>query len=261
MTEGKPVAVLGEPHPIPPELERCGDRLRVVGIDLSPASGARVAQYLLRLGHRRIAYIDPTNGSPNAVFRLRGLEREFDAAGIADAVRTISYTTPPLREHGPHTEQQNLMRGISALASELSAAPRTLIGGELSSLLGEQLSHAQRDIQSRAASVEHFDRLLNDPTITAWVGFNDQIALAALDYLDAHKVPVPRRISVLGFDDSFESFARGMTSYDFNLPVCVQTMLKHVLHWSKNRGPKQRIIREEIPGFIKIRGTVAPPPA
>lgn len=82
---------------------------------------------------------------------------------------------------------------------------------------------------------------------------NDKIGLQALEYLRNQGVSVPRDISVVGFDNTREALAADLTSFDFNLPAIVHTMLDHIVNYD---GWKRRDrIRREVEGVLIERGS------
>jgi hypothetical protein len=68
------------------------------------------------------------------------------------------------------------------------------------------------------------------PSVTAWVCANDLIACMIMDYWNYHNIPVDERPALIGFDNSFESFERGISTYEFNTGGETQSMLNHLLY-------------------------------
>jgi DNA-binding LacI/PurR family transcriptional regulator len=105
-----------------------------------------------------------------------------------------------------------------------------------------------------------FDQALQAPGVTAWVAANDETALECLDYLDEHAVEVPRRISLIGFNDSPEAFLRGISSYNFNAAAVMHAMLADVAGARRSRTRGRGVKREYIEGMVMARRTTAPAP-
>lgn len=61
-----------------------------------------------------------------------------------------------------------------------------------------------------------FEAALLDKDITAWVCVNDNVAHAALTFLNTAGIEVPGRIAVTGFDDIAEAKVSGLTTYNFH---------------------------------------------
>jgi DNA-binding LacI/PurR family transcriptional regulator len=73
----------------------------------------------------------------------------------------------------------------------------------------------------------------------------------ALDFLKRFS---QRKISIIGFDDTFEAFRCGLTSYNFNIQALVQLMLNHVVNPS-NLIVSKRTRAVEIEGMLVERQT------
>jgi DNA-binding LacI/PurR family transcriptional regulator len=98
----------------------------------------------------------------------------------------------------------------------------------------------------------YFERILHTHPATAWVAFNDDLALIALDYLREAGVRLPRDLSLVGFDDTLEGFGEGLTSYSFNVAAIVNEMLEHVLAPGRTR-PRDGSV--EMAGMVVERQT------
>jgi hypothetical protein len=64
------------------------------------------------------------------------------------------------------------------------------------------------------------------------------------DHWNHLKVPVSKRPALIGFDNSFNSFERGISTYEFDTGGETQSMLNHLLYPSSSLrlGPK-RVVR------------------
>jgi DNA-binding LacI/PurR family transcriptional regulator len=69
--------------------------------------------------------------------------------------------------------------------------------------------------QTSEAMAPVFARVLRETNATAWVCVNDEVALAALQFLHRNNVAVPDRVAVVGFDNHPTSRLPGLTTYDF----------------------------------------------
>ncbi len=93
--------------------------------------------------------------------------------------------------------------------------------------------------------------------VTAIVGYNDNTALAVLHYLRTRSVAVPERISVVGFDDSYEASLAGLTSYNFNSEAAIALLVGHTV-----AGPSPRARTgaqlDKVEGFLTERDSSGP---
>jgi DNA-binding transcriptional regulator YhcF (GntR family) len=161
------------------------------------AAGRNVAEILLQRGHKRIAFISLQNAFPWSKERLAGFLDVYRAAGLQENV--VAFCDMQL----PDT--------FRPIYNSLKDTP-------------DGLEKAfDRFVEPL------FDQILDQRSVTAWVGADDHIALAALRYLQKSKVQVPNMISVLGFDNSPVSFENQMSSYDFNLAIRALQMLRYVI--------------------------------
>jgi DNA-binding LacI/PurR family transcriptional regulator len=83
---------------------------------------------------------------------------------------------------------------------------------------------------------------------------NHTIALAAYTFLMEKKVSVPGDISVIGFDNTKESFYYDLTSYSFNVSASVQALFRCIMV-NDRRSQKKRVQKIQIPGTIIVRNS------
>jgi DNA-binding transcriptional regulator YhcF (GntR family) len=225
-------------------------RLFIMSIGVGP--GRMVGSYLLNLNHRRIAFFQAFKNDLWSRNRLRGIRETFEQAGVRNGIKVFGtdkfldwyHIHEPEAGKEPFTSINpdflRVQQKFNAQSRETDEALFIHAQPFLWSLKLEQFMEP------------FFERALQDSEITAWVGENDPAALLAQRYLQQHSVSVPDRISVIGFDDTLESFNSRLTSFDFNSPALVHAMLDHVLtarisKIRKNLGPL------EIPGIIMQR--------
>jgi DNA-binding LacI/PurR family transcriptional regulator len=96
-------------------------------------------------------------------------------------------------------------------------------------------------LEESVRTVLDYARRLNVPVAT--------LAVECIDFLHERGVQIPRRISVVGFDDSIEAQIHGLTSYNFNSIGVARGMLAHLL----NPHPVDDFT--EIPGTVVERRT------
>ncbi|MBD3347397.1 MAG: GntR family transcriptional regulator [Chitinivibrionales bacterium] len=252
----KPIAILDVTGSLgrPSLLDKPNVRLFTAAV--APSAGIQVARYLLQLGHRRIAYLSPFHDSVWSPNRLQGLVQVYESAGIADAVVPVVLNNPSI----VYPFYQKAALDKSSLSSLVDAynkwklkAP-SYFARELDPVFNFQLPvrtipYAEYRQQLHAL----FAQALKDPGITAWVAANDDVALAALDFLNRKNIAVPGRISLIGFDDTTEALQHHLTSYNFNIQTLMRLMLSYVVN---TRSLPQRKRAVEVDGMIVERATV-----
>ncbi len=128
---------------------RTEDDLDYPFVDEDGAAGMRMlVEHLLRLGHRRIAYISPPLEFTFARDRLRGVEGALEEAGIPLASEYLVY--------GDLTQRSGLMRARALLA--LPQPPTAIIAGNDLMALGAMSAAQQVGLQvGRDLAIAGFD--------------------------------------------------------------------------------------------------------
>jgi len=232
-----------------------GGRLtRVFTIATSARPGFEAGRLLLELGHRRVAYISPAHEEPWSKKRYEGLNDVFALAGLPRHVALASTRYEPWSDtSATRTVAKDLERMIKLglRQSELRhhVLAEALRRGHTRLALDNQWTMKMHELKPA------LERLLDDTSITAWVCVNDRTALFCLDLLRTEGIEVPRRLALVGFDDSPDAFAAGLTSYNFNRPAAIRAVVSHVLHQGNvdTGEPRRRTV--EIPGFISRRAS------
>jgi len=101
------------------------------------------------------------------------------------------------------------------------------------------------------------DELLRDPSISAWVASEDNLAINhLLPGLAKRKKQPGIDISVVGFDDQLEAFESHLTSYNFNSVGVAQAAVSLALY---SRYPKDFIMQQHttlwVDGYVVERNT------
>lgn len=223
--------------------------------------GEIVGRFLLRLGHRRVAFFNLQAGDKVMLRRLHSIQETFARAGYEDAV--VRFTSDRIKQSADtlkaihrHPIYGQLTREGTALLDRLQAESHMPANVGL-----------RPDIARYASSnflYEHmtplFSNAFRDREITAWVGGTDRIALMARSFLQTRGRGASPPKSIVGFDNSVLAFTNGISSYDFNVPATVQHMMNHLLR--PERRPKRskgpRIV--EIPGFVMARSSTSSVP-
>jgi DNA-binding LacI/PurR family transcriptional regulator len=227
--------------------------------------GQLVGNYLVGLGHRSMAYFTTTDQDPAGQARLVGLREAFARAGSPEAVRLC--VPGPLQGMAGRVIGRQ-MQGADDMADILSAAheyERTLEahasrhGAQLVNYaVGQEVSRENLRRYLYGTFEPLFGQVLADPGPTAWVTYSDVLGMLARSFLLSRGIAIPRRLSLVSFDDTIESFGAGLTSYDFNMTQVVHDMLDHILNYVPNR--RRRNSPVEIPGTLMQRASSGPAP-
>lgn len=189
--------------------------------------GYEVGRYLIGKGHKRIAYISPFHKSPWSQNRLAGLKK---AAMAYQDIRIIPYVS---------TEYLNDYFFMVKIIGESSFDKKLVseVTGRLHQFLRNRIASIQyehdillRDNMIFTVCEEFIKEASKDSSITAWVCANDHIAVLITDYWNYFSMPLSQRPALIGFDNSFISFERNISSYEFNTSGEVQNMLNHLLY-------------------------------
>lgn len=196
--------------------------LNAVGVD--GEYGSQIAtQHLISLGHRNIVFAAPSAAFSNELQwwisdRVCGFRRALQMAGI----------DPPV---------------LLERASQIMDTPRIV------------RSESPVEWELTGRSVAH--RILADPSITAVVAANDQVAMGLMDEVKKLGKRVPEDLSIVGYDNHFASAASDLTTV--HVPVeqigeAAGTMVLEPL--SDNLGHKKRILLDPM---LVVRGSTGPP--
>lgn len=208
----------------------------------STENGILLARYLFDLGHRHIAFISPWHANPWSIKRYRGIEEEarrrgcrsdaFCLQGDSEWDRLIpAERDPVLARTFPDAIVRKCIEGSSDPVREFMAAQ-----------LG--WNRIRRDMATLC------DQALAGGA-TAWIGANDVCALNAMKWLEERGVPVPKRISVAGFDDSVEALRSDLTSFRFSCASMARAMIYQII----SPAPTATLTRHR--GIVVARGTTA----
>ncbi|MBD3244119.1 MAG: GntR family transcriptional regulator [Chitinivibrionales bacterium] len=247
LAEGKPVSVIDEGFAAG-SLTRASQHplCQVIAFGFNPACGETVGNYLLSIGHRRVACLQVSASVNYCVARASGVHRAYCTAGLPDGVLRLTVSDEKFARFD---------RGVS---ERMSAIHRSL--GTYEDPGPGHVPNLHLWVwgkQMRKGLIPLFDRALADETVTAWVTMNDPGGFAALDYLRFRGVRVPQDISVISFDNSLESFGLRLTSYSFNMPAVVGAVFEHILHPPQRAG-RAAPVPLHVPGRIMVRDSTAP---
>ncbi|MBD3422558.1 MAG: GntR family transcriptional regulator [Chitinivibrionales bacterium] len=227
--------------------------LRIFTMSVASQAGAKVARYLLSLGHRDVAYISPFHHYVWSRMRFQALCDTYSKAGLRKGAHLHA-----LEKYGSRNELFQAIKARIKLPELTGAyhAWKKEIPYEYRSQLDPVMGWTTYDIIIRGGIYELLlpimTRALHNTSSTAWIGANDVVAAIAFDFLSRNGVRIPEDISLIGFDDSLEALKLRLTSYNFNLPGLSHAMLQHIIQpESICRFQKSRII--DIDGTLVVR--------
>ncbi|MDD5673354.1 MAG: GntR family transcriptional regulator [Chitinivibrionales bacterium] len=233
-------------------------KIRFFSMATSKAAAKNIGKMLLRLGHGNVGYIS-IYGDKQFMFsshRLEGLRAAYTAAGMDEGVKafTSDIWDAPVAWNLPEKSFVN-----KSAWSRLTGSAQKIIALHPDKFLGDLLLSTLDLIPAREKfrhlCLPLFEAALADPSITAWVCANDQMAFYAVDFLAARRKRVPADISLVGFDDLFRAFQNNLTSYNFNVPMLVHRIFQYFLNPSAAAlFTKQEAV--EIAGHIMQRQSV-----
>ncbi|MBD3241985.1 MAG: GntR family transcriptional regulator [Chitinivibrionales bacterium] len=262
---GKPVAVLDENglYAAGRALPR-RKNLRIFPIGYSAAPAEAMGRLLLRLGHRRVAYLDPYPQDLWSRNRLAGLRQAWRAAGYADGVVHVPVATPPPAPL--YDESGRYMGDVAALMADgldqrdsVQARLARIVREDRSSALSVHLMRWHGADSLTRALAPAIEGLLPRTEITAWAAANDEVAMAVIRGLEARGLRVPHDRSVVGFDDGYDAHLFDLTTVSFNSTAAVQAMVDFIVNpgWRPlSHGARECVV--EVNGYVKERGTSGP---
>ena len=103
-----------------------------------------------------------------------------------------------------------------------------------------------------------FARVWDDGAATAWVCADDSLAILAQTWAQRQGIRIPQRLSLVGFDDSQQAAAAGLSSFSFNAGATARVMLDHLLRPGTAR-PSVRLPVHVTPGFVRERASTGRP--
>jgi len=249
---GKPVAILEESKALSYDTIKSNcPHARIFALATGNSSGKIVGNYLVELGHRKAAFFPPKHEAnddiPNT--RLKGIAETFTCATTSISI----FNRPVPKSKQLAFSSQNFNLFISSLRPVVRDFIRKYGLRNECSVYVSYCAKIYTDLELRSVLYhDDFNDALAQSGITAWVCYNDTIALGALDFLKSKGVEVPKTISVIGFDDTIEGLGRGLTSYNFNIPAIIDAILAYLLFPMRKlkKGPPDIV---EIPGKIMER--------
>ena len=187
-----------------PDFWRC----RWFSTGYSKKPGSDVGRFLLELGHRGVAFLSPFHGSQWSQRRLDGLKEICALATPMVQVREFTTDRWDPSQYNPCDEDvASLVHGIAECSGPFLAERAALISEAVGALLRDKAVLV--DVEEMCAAA------LDDPSLTAWVAANDDIALLAWYWLRSRGLVVGKDISLVGFDNTLRAQEAGLTSFGF----------------------------------------------
>jgi len=225
---------------------------RLYPVGCTAFCGRDIGTYLVSAGHRHIAWFGITDDDEIYTVRLSGLEAAVHGHAVIHRF--------PLFLSATYQNIESLKTGM-AQWRRLTRRFNAVTAGISPNV--NSFSFMEFNLQARTIIDDHyfvsrlrphFEKALKVGQITAWVGINDHIALMALQFLRNRGIAVPRRISVTGFDDIIAAPGNGLTSYNFNMPAAVESMMEHI---GRGTAPRRRDETQvvHVPGMLVERGS------
>lgn len=246
-SQGLPVAILDETGRGPRRPPRMATCYRV-GFGEKP--GLDMGRYLAALGHRKVAYV-VLNGSTLARdARLDGLRRglaERTSSTQVDTFALLSETSPMPVDRG------DVITPFLHDALSTRRSPENELMAEAMRRLYATLKLEYTRGANAREGEQVFRALTSRTDLTAWVCANDDIALPALRYARQHRIDVPGRLSIVGFDDIPQAAMAGLTTYSFGIRRTVRAIVHGLLAphhrpGTEERMPPGRVVERETAG-------------
>lgn len=218
-------------------------------------SGQLLGRFLLASGYRRVAYVRAMRARDTP--RLDGIVQSYVAAGLSDAV-TVYQPEPSDSEHRltDHLQSQHTTEASRLVIDLLRRDNLPATESDAVQLGVGNLGRFVDRMHLRAQLTPTFAHIVQAGTHDVLVGDNDIIALLALEYLRSHGVRVPQTIGVAGFDDTVTAIGNGLTSYNWNVPGTVRSMMQFITRPREH----DRLFRRkghsvEVDGMVMARAT------
>jgi DNA-binding LacI/PurR family transcriptional regulator/DNA-binding transcriptional regulator YhcF (GntR family) len=246
----KPVAVIDEEgnYRRPPFSAAAGIKCFTIA---SALAGRSVARLLINAGHRAIAFVSTSHSASWSLKRRQGLIEAFSEAGFPGAVRsfgadiTVSPADLEAIEFAPQCN--NIERILNKIWVSSERFSRTL---QTVAMFGTMMTMLSNEALYRKL-VDWFARIAADRNITALAASTDLTAILAMDYFSRKPKQTPRKMAIIGFDDSREAHEYAMSSYNFNFGDIARMSLSYILN------PRHYLFRDrdmlECEGIIMER--------
>jgi DNA-binding transcriptional regulator YhcF (GntR family)/DNA-binding LacI/PurR family transcriptional regulator len=261
-SKGKPVAIIDE----------MGDLQNGCPMDRFPAvrtfviagheAGRMTGQYLVGRGHRCVAYINPIPREAWACVRYEGLCTAFEKAGfgsipVSKKPSDLSRTGVVLFSDHVTEKPVRLAPAVIRLSDSLTKIFNEGLRRQILSFQLMRMNVLPKEelgidrLQKQVAPL--FDAALRQSAISAWVLPSDNFTFFASEYLKGKKVPVPRRLSIIGFDNENLALRYNLSSYSFAFYSVAQRAFSFILN--PFQAPYRKAGPIECEGSVIERGS------
>jgi len=246
----KPIAVLQEGSVLNiADFIKRNSQIQLFSIATSSSAAKHVATFLLQSGHTSIAYFSPFHKAEWSRARLSGLNEIYSRFGAPVEAYTLDkYSDDSAYCKFIKSPERYFDQQMDVLSKQLAPA---IICEAFESHRNKFIQTVQHDV-IRKYMVPLYRKALRKSQCTAWVCANDFTALGAMEFLK--DVPSKNNLAVIGFDDIFEAFHHGLTSYNFNIQATVQVMVSYIVNPASLPSTK-RSVAFEIEGMLVERKT------
>ena len=235
-SENQPISVWlesGEHAGIARRFKKASTAFFDLGYGIEP--GVCVGKELLARGHQNVLYISPFHGSDWSREREEGLRTTLCAQGaqLRSLVQNEFQNSWTFRDQVLRATDWDALHGSLRHVYEASAG--RLEAGDFQELpqplvtLRDLTFDLVRNDAIAAELAPMFTAALRATGVSAWVLANDLCAVLAQNFLRTNEVPRAKWPLLVGFDNTPESYVRGLDSYAFNTRGMVQEMLYHLV--------------------------------
>jgi DNA-binding LacI/PurR family transcriptional regulator len=203
--------------------------LRVFPVGVGGHEGALMGKYVLDCGHTQAAFFSAYHKASFSKNRLDGIASVFSHSGVASHISV--YTCDSFQSPWDH-----YVCAVRATRNGITDTPEEV----KEQIIREHLL---------ATMVPHFENALKNRETSLWVSATDDVAGIAVSWLKRKGIDVPRRLSVAGFDDSFDALREGIATYNFNIPAVIDSILDYLTtpRAGKRRSKEKTVY---IDGFV-----------
>ncbi len=225
-------------------------------------AGRRVGQYLLKHGHRKIAFLSYCHKELWSEHRYQGLLKAFQSAGFSEGVG--KFVIEEVDDRFQELPGPPDLEAYRKIADEFLEASEDAGEEYHAAYALEQMMGSVRSYIHHLKMTARVEPILNavgrEPGLTACVGANDRMALLVRNYFIKKGTRIPRDLSIIGFDDSKAATDNDLSSYSFTFSEIARKVLGYVL------SPRQRLLLPglnsfECEGLLIERGTSGLAPA
>ena len=201
-------------------------------------AGETMAEHILALAHRKVAWISPFHGSAWSRNRLEGLKQR-----LGQNVEVVEAVHDWISEWDMQV----------TVAGDPEVTGRFDLSGIDPQVNPEHLRRPVVEALTRQRCVHLFAPRLEDALrsgATIWVAASDLVAQWCLPWLQERGVRIPRDLALASFDDTREATRQNLTSLRFDVQSMARAMVRQIL---SSRQDHKRVTR--YAGQVMERGS------